>query len=228
MFYNYSKYVCGGIIMNFKIDFQFEIPLIKTLSNVFTFGEFRESYMKILEVFYKKDNNGREREKPKLSFWDGKSFDKVYNNIYNKSKESANTLLTKDFIDYALRELNSYKGKKSPNKLNLVQEVIKTLQKVYGYFNGFLSDSEEKIRKFSTRDLICYMNVLQPHLKCKKVKEIYNIYCDVYNTRPSDEKKNNFGTTALVYNVEVVKNYVEKLKTKLMAESKKSSSAHDE
>ncbi len=214
--------------MSSKIDFQFDIPLINTLSNVFTFGEFKESYMKILEVFYKKDNNGEERKHPKLSFWDGKSFDKIYNNINNKLKKPDNTLLTKHFINYALRELKSYKGRKSPNKLNLVQEIIRILKNLSSNISKFLSESKKTIEKSSTRDLICYMKFLEPHLKCEAVRKIYDIYCHAYNSRPLEEKEINMATTPILYNLKPVEDYVEELKRKLKAKSQKNSSSHSE
>ncbi len=183
-----------------------------TLNMVFTFGEFKETYLRILKLLYQKDNNGTLLKKPKLSILDGKSFDKVYNNIAKKVNQKDKDVLDKSSIDYVKKELKSYKGKKSPNKLKLINAILPPLENLNTNIQNFLY-SKENPKNITTRDLICYSYTLEPHIKnCKLAKDVYDAYQEELKNRSEEEKRINQGTSPYVYDVKHVNDFISHFK----------------
>lgn len=99
----------------------FSMVSLNTSVSVFTWGEYKEYCFPLIKAAFGEEatemSKSFKKSKPKLSLFDGRSFDKMYNDFKKALSSIKNNTVGKNDKKKLLAILNKYKGKRSPGKL---------------------------------------------------------------------------------------------------------------
>ena len=99
----------------------FNAVSLNTSVSVFTWGEYKEYCFPLIKAAFGEEatemSKGFKKSKPKLSLFDGRSFDKMYNDFKKALSSIKNNTVGEKDKKKLLAILNKYKGKRSPGKL---------------------------------------------------------------------------------------------------------------
>lgn len=185
------------------IDVSFELGEM-----VVTCGEFKETVLKIFEVLL--SPKIKARSKPKLSFFNGGSFDKMYKKLeklmdeFNKEttkflsktrKKSDITL--QDVNDTAIdmnhrkkliKILKDYKGKNSPYKLKVVQAFLRRFERGFVTYGDFKKAFFEELKPLYGKEEI-YSSTKESAAEMELWEEISGVVSKWPDGAPLDEDK---------------------------------------
>ncbi len=172
---------------------------ITLLVGVASCGEFKETYLPILEALYQNDDTNDVKVDSLR-----RSYEEVYDDIKGIVTKWRNSDLLCSKVEPVITLLKNYKGADSANKGKIVCKLCEALEMSKNFYENLLKDSEKVT---NMRDLICYCKVLGSHdpntPTCpKEITEVYNIWQQKIAQLSAEERKAAAQKARLLYRSE--------------------------